>query len=82
MLHKVPPPDTGLRRRAGYSELRAEEDAEQPIPDTPRTSASDIPTDDMAETVKSEGWAALSWSFLASGCLTVSTIVSASLINN
>ena len=82
MLHKVPPPDTGLRRRTGYSELRAEEDAEQPIPDTPRTNASDIPTDDMAETVKSEGWAALSWSFLASGCLTVSTIVSASLINN
>ncbi|KAJ7707644.1 OPT oligopeptide transporter protein-domain-containing protein [Mycena rosella] len=63
VLHKMPPPDTSVRRRVGYIAVE-EEDTDLPTED---------PTDEgsASESVQSEGWHALTSSFAASGTLTL-----------
>ncbi|KAJ7019917.1 OPT oligopeptide transporter protein-domain-containing protein [Mycena alexandri] len=66
VLHKMPPPDTTIRRRvtAGYIPVEEEDTA---IPQTD-DETDDIP---VSETVQSQGWSALASSFAASGALTL-----------
>jgi len=77
VLHKVPLPTTSLRQRRGYSALRTEEDEEtQHLPLPSDTPLDDEVEEDLRQTVQGEGWSALSWSFVASGLLTVRDIIS------
>lgn len=79
MLHKLPPPDTTVRRRGGYRQLDPEEDTTQPE-DAPEGSTienetdvdNNVERDTEREAVRHDGWYSLSWSFVASGFLTVS----------
>lgn len=71
----MPPPDTTIRRRHGYREIDREETdvlAAEPDPLTPVDE--DAPLTDLAVDEKAEGWAALTWSFLASGIMTVDAL--------
>lgn len=61
VLHKMPPPDTTIRRRVGY--IAVEEDDHRT-----EDEADEAPA---AESVQSEGWHALTSSFAASGALTL-----------
>lgn len=75
VLHRLPPPDTTIRRRHGYREIDREETdilAAEPDPLTPVDE--DAPLTDLADDEKAEGWAALTWSFLASGIMTVGSL--------
>lgn len=69
----MPPPDTSLRPRKGYRPLDTEEDG-QPEPATPipEDEAIDVVDSREPEVAEQEGWAALIWSFTASGLMTVS----------
>ncbi|KAJ7475901.1 OPT oligopeptide transporter protein-domain-containing protein [Mycena latifolia] len=64
VLHKMPPPDTSIRRRIGYIAVEEEDTdinrTEDPIEESP-----------ASENVQSEGWHALTSSFAASGALTL-----------
>ncbi|KAJ7773335.1 OPT oligopeptide transporter protein-domain-containing protein [Mycena metata] len=66
VLHKMPPPDTTIRRRvtSGYIPVEEEDTA---IPQTD-DEIDDVP---VSETVQSQGWSALASSFTASGVLTL-----------
>ncbi|TFK47729.1 OPT oligopeptide transporter [Heliocybe sulcata] len=74
VLHKLPPPDTTIRRRhTGYQALTVEDGDDGHFPDTPATA-------DVVETVEppaqepveqKESWMALLWSFVASGIMTL-----------
>lgn len=74
VLHKLPPPDTSVRQRKGYRQLDPEEDTTvtNEAPDVP-TIENDEETEDTSirETVQHDGWRSLSWSFVASGSMTV-----------
>ncbi|THH30332.1 hypothetical protein EUX98_g3842 [Antrodiella citrinella] len=68
VLHDLPPPDASkLRRRAGYTEMLTDEldrsDASTPLMPDPEDR------DPVAN--KPEGWSALTYSFLASGVMTL-----------
>ncbi|KAF7336671.1 OPT-domain-containing protein [Mycena venus] len=65
VLHKMPPPDTTVRRRVGYIAI---EDEERPT-DFHRTE-EEINEAPAPESVQSHGWHALASSFAASGALT------------
>ena len=73
VLHRMPPPDTSVRPRRGYRALDTEE-AAQPEPATPIAEGEvvEVVDDREPEVVEQEGWAALIWSFLASGAMNVS----------
>ena len=83
VLHDMPPPDTTLRHRAAYNALATEEDeVAEPTPLTPtptprETDALHAPEAPEVEAVEEkEGWSALTWSFAASGVMTVSQTAS------
>jgi len=74
VLHKLPPPDTTVRRRTGYRQVEdEEEDSLNPesVPDVPQTLPDEHDDTAERETVEHEGWQDLLWSFSASGLLTV-----------
>ncbi|RDX44005.1 oligopeptide transporter [Lentinus brumalis] len=78
VLHNMPPPDT-LRHRPVYNALATDEDdgnAAEPLTPTPtprETDALRTPDDPDVEVVveEKEGWSALTWSFAASGVMTL-----------
>ncbi|KAJ6619816.1 OPT oligopeptide transporter protein-domain-containing protein [Mycena sp. CBHHK59/15] len=66
VLHQMPPPDTTIRQRVGYIAVDVE--------DTDADRSEDLINADepsAPETVQSEGWHALTSSFVASGVLTL-----------
>ncbi|KAJ3988975.1 OPT oligopeptide transporter protein-domain-containing protein [Lentinula detonsa] len=66
VLHKLPPPDTSssLRRRNGYEAVADEENTEiRPARETTPLTELEAPS--------TAGWHELSWSFVASGTLTL-----------
>lgn len=70
VLHQIPPPDS-MRRRRGYTELDTEDNEE---PETrPVEPGPSIDAEGSREIAVSEpeGWSALTWSFLASGLMTL-----------
>jgi hypothetical protein len=72
VLHHLPPPDTSLRRRAGYREVNTEEDEEVQVSVTPGTGDTvEELTSGEQEIVQHHGWSNLVWSFLASSLMTV-----------
>jgi hypothetical protein len=76
----MPPPDTTLRRRSGYSAIDTE-DLRDPtvLTDEPEghqeDTGDDIDIDDEREVVQREGWNDLLCSFLASGAMTVRAVI-------
>ncbi|PBL03508.1 oligopeptide transporter [Armillaria gallica] len=70
VLHKLPPPETGLRRRPGYERIDDEE--------VPEPSSAVIDQEEVAlvvheqEVVQNTGWQTLLWSFASSGIMTLS----------
>jgi uncharacterized oligopeptide transporter (OPT) family protein len=68
VLHRLPPPsDATVRKRAGYTTL----DTDEPV------ISGQVEEEETQEPIApSEGWGALSWSFLASGLMTVRTFCS------
>jgi hypothetical protein len=68
VLHKMPS-TSGLRSRRGYSPLNLQDDEPSPLLDS--VDDSQDPEIEASEDVQHEGWSALTWSFLASGALTV-----------
>ncbi|KAJ3003405.1 hypothetical protein NUW54_g5316 [Trametes sanguinea] len=70
VLHQLPPPDTNVRHRRGYNALASTEDDESIayIAEPHETDALHVPE---AQVPEKEGWSALSWSFAASGVMTV-----------
>ncbi|PPQ70300.1 hypothetical protein CVT26_014585 [Gymnopilus dilepis] len=74
VLHKLPPPDTTVRRRTGYRQVEdEEEDALNPesVLDAPQSLPDEHDDTAERETVEHEGWQDLLWSFSASGLLTL-----------
>lgn len=70
----MPPPDTSLRKRSGYNALASSEDDENIAFIEPQETDA-LHTPPAAEVVQEkEGWSALTWSFAASGIMTVSTV--------
>ncbi|KAF9468042.1 oligopeptide transporter [Collybia nuda] len=75
VLHKLPPPDTSIRQRRGYKPLSPEENTSA----AGETSGSLIADNDddesettiVREAVQHDGWWSLSWSFVASGLMTL-----------
>ncbi|KAG5637148.1 hypothetical protein H0H81_005632 [Sphagnurus paluster] len=74
VLHKLPPPDTTVRHRRGYTHIDEEEHVSHDGAQGPSTpddlSDEEIETEER-ETVEHDGWRTLSWSFSASGSLTL-----------
>ncbi|CAL1715806.1 unnamed protein product [Somion occarium] len=70
VLHQLPPPDTTVRRRAGYTELDTDDtpvlDPTSPIEEVLLSEPADI-----KEAAEPETWSALIWSFTASGIMTL-----------
>ncbi|KAK7033176.1 OPT oligopeptide transporter protein-domain-containing protein [Favolaschia claudopus] len=64
VLHKMPPPDTSIRRRVGYIAIEDEETDTPP----PQYEVQEAPA---SESVQTQGWHALASSFAASGALTL-----------
>jgi hypothetical protein len=77
VLHKLPPPDTTVRRRRGYRQLDPEDDTDanavNETPDGPTIENDEDHHHDTStrETVQHDGWRSLVWSFVASGSMTV-----------
>jgi uncharacterized oligopeptide transporter (OPT) family protein len=85
VLHDMPPPDTSVRRRAGYSPIDDDDSIQASssvpdipaTPDTPRYDA--IPSSELAtghpldreNAVQKTGWKALTYSFIASSVMTL-----------
>ncbi|TFK40407.1 oligopeptide transporter [Crucibulum laeve] len=74
VLHKLPPPDTSVRQRAGYRQLDPEEDVpvHEAIADVPVVEGEDEHDVEEREVVEHQGWHALLYSFVASGAMTLS----------
>lgn len=72
VLHRLPPPDTSLRRRAGYSEVSTEESEESQVSITPDTDGGVTEFRAEGEVIRHHGWLDLIWSFSASSLMTVS----------
>ncbi|KAG1728661.1 OPT oligopeptide transporter protein-domain-containing protein [Suillus lakei] len=73
VLHRMPPPDTTLRRRSGYRAIDSE-DLRDPtaVTDEPENHQEAAEDDfDEREVVQREGWEDLLFSFLASGAMTL-----------
>ncbi|OAX35662.1 OPT superfamily oligopeptide transporter [Rhizopogon vinicolor AM-OR11-026] len=74
VLHKMPPPDTTLRRRSGYRAIDTE-DLRDPTTVTDERegegAGDDIEIDDEREVIQREGWNDLLYSFIASGAMTL-----------
>lgn len=74
VLHQMPPPDTTLRRRAGYRAIDTEDLIHSTaITDEPENHQEAAAEDniDEREVVQQEGWEDLLMSFLASGAMTL-----------
>jgi uncharacterized oligopeptide transporter (OPT) family protein len=73
VLHKLPPPDTSVRRREVYHHDNDEEyNQDRNIPPEPPI-AEETPEQNTTErVVEHQGWHSLLWSFAASAFLTVS----------
>ncbi|KAI0041706.1 oligopeptide transporter [Auriscalpium vulgare] len=69
VLHKMPPPQLSVRQRRGYSALTAEDGGD--IPHTPGFDEADHVEAEVREVVQTEGWSALTLSFLGSSILTL-----------
>ncbi|KAH9178305.1 OPT oligopeptide transporter protein-domain-containing protein [Lactarius sanguifluus] len=69
VLHKLPSTKSGLRARHGYSPLNLQDEEPPGLPDP--VDDSQDPEIEASEVVQHEGWSALTWSFLASGSLTL-----------
>lgn len=69
VLHHLPPPETTVRHRRGYNALASSEDDEAIayVAEADETDGLHAPE----EVAEEEGWGALSWSFAASGIMTV-----------
>jgi hypothetical protein len=65
----MPSTNSGLRSRRGYSPLNLQDEEPSSLPESP--GSVDDSQDPEIEHVQHEGWSALTWSFLASGVLTV-----------
>ncbi|KAI0759577.1 OPT oligopeptide transporter [Trametes elegans] len=70
VLHQMPPPDTNVRRRRGYNALASSEEDESIAYGVEAQEADTLQAPD-AEVAEEEGWSALSWSFAASGIMTL-----------
>ncbi|KAI0926427.1 hypothetical protein AcV5_008892 [Taiwanofungus camphoratus] len=70
VLHRIPPPDTSVRQRRGYHELNSEDVDDVP---TPISVAEHVEIADIGEpeVATQESWGALTWSFAASGIMTL-----------
>ncbi|KAI0346306.1 oligopeptide transporter [Trametopsis cervina] len=73
VLHQLPPPDTSVRRRRGYQELDQDDANHAHSDELPQAEDSELLANPELEgtEVKQEGWAALIWSFAASGAMTL-----------
>lgn len=82
VLHQLPPPDTGIRRRRGYQQVDTEADNEE-IEDTEVLAAPQQQEHDEAERdeVEQEGWHSLVWSFVFSAAVSVRTFNSRSVLH-
>ncbi len=68
----MPPTNPGLRPRHGYGPLNLQDEEPSTLPDLVDDSQDpEIEASEISEVVQNEGWSALTWSFLASGMLTV-----------
>ncbi|KAG5352903.1 hypothetical protein C0989_012293 [Termitomyces sp. Mn162] len=74
VLHKLPPPDTSVRQRFGYTQVSSEDGVRR---EDPHISSTADPDEVDAEweseermVVEHDGWRTLSWSFGASSTLT------------
>lgn len=74
VLHELPPPDTSVRRRRGYAELEQDEFAREPLNGAEAAEDAELLSNERLKpaNAKSEGWAALTWSFAGSAVMTVS----------
>ncbi|KAI0648829.1 OPT oligopeptide transporter [Trametes meyenii] len=70
VLHQLPPPDTNLRQRRGYNAL-ANSDDDETVTYAAEARETDTLSPPEAEVAEEEGWGALSWSFAASGAMTL-----------
>lgn len=72
VLHRLPPPDTSIRRRRGYRELDAEAENEEVenVEVTPPHARGHSEERVMAE---QDGWHTLIWSFTFAALVSVST---------
>ncbi|KNZ81868.1 Putative oligopeptide transporter [Termitomyces sp. J132] len=75
VLHKLPPPDTSVRQRFGYTQVSSEDGVRR---EDPHISSTADPDEVDAEweseermVVEHDGWRTLSWSFGASSTLTL-----------
>jgi len=75
----MPPPDTTLRRRSGYSAIDAEDLRDPTVltdePGHQEGTGDDVDIDDERDVVQREGWNDLLCSFLASGAMTVRAVI-------
>jgi len=72
VLHRLPPPDTTIRRRRGYRELDAE--AENEVENVEATSPHAPGHDEERVMVEKDGWHTLIWSFTFAALVSVSTL--------
>lgn len=70
VLHRLPPPENSVRHRRGYNALASSEEDES-IAYAAEAQETDALHAPEAEVAEEEGWSALSWSFAASGIMTV-----------
>ncbi|EJF56509.1 oligopeptide transporter [Dichomitus squalens LYAD-421 SS1] len=78
VLHDMPPPETSLRQRRGYNALASTDDddgiayvaSEDPRVSDALRASEPVPTE-FPVVEEREGWSALSWSFAASGVMTL-----------
>ncbi|OCH94867.1 OPT oligopeptide transporter [Obba rivulosa] len=72
VLHRIPPPETSAKLRRGYSRLETEDiDAEPALVASAETAETPLVAEET-EVATQEGWSALTWSFAASGAMTLS----------
>lgn len=75
VLHQLPPPDTSLRQRRGYNVLASADNEDDEITSYPAQETDALHISrlgmDATEVAAVEGWNALSWSFAASGAMTL-----------
>lgn len=75
VLHKLPPPDTQIRRRQGYTEIGGDDGRHTSVESAAGPSTSVGPQDPHndadRDVVQHDGWQSLTWSFMMSGLMTV-----------
>ncbi|KAI0364309.1 OPT oligopeptide transporter [Pilatotrama ljubarskyi] len=70
VLHQLPTPEANVRHRRGYNALASSEDDET-IAYAAEAQETDILRAPETEVAEEEGWSALTWSFAASGIMTL-----------